>query len=102
MSTDAEDLKDKTENVFDETVDKVGDKAEELWKQLQAKTGFSDEKIDQLKAKASTKIDELKAEMDTWDDEAKEKWEELKGKAGSWWSKIKDEFDGDDEKEKTV
>jgi ElaB/YqjD/DUF883 family membrane-anchored ribosome-binding protein len=102
MTTNNEELKDKAENIFEETVDKVGDKAEALWKQLQAKTGFSDQKIDELKAKASTKIEDLKAEMETWDDEAKEKWAELKGKAGTWWSKIKDEFDGENENDKQV
>jgi len=84
-----------------ETWDKVEDKAEELWKQFQAKTGFSDDKIADLKTKASHKIDELKAEMETWDDTAKVKWEELKGKSGDWWAKIKDKFEGGEDTEKT-
>jgi DNA phosphorothioation-dependent restriction protein DptG len=81
------------EEKFSATWDKVGDKAEELWKQFQAKTGFSDEKIEELKQKASEKIDELKGEMDTWDDEAKTTWEELKTKAGGWWTKLRDSFE---------
>lgn len=65
----------------EEAWDKVEDKAEELWKQFQVKTGFDDEKIAELKAKASHKLEDLKAEMDTWDDEAKAKWEETQGQS---------------------
>jgi ElaB/YqjD/DUF883 family membrane-anchored ribosome-binding protein len=92
--------KDTIGNVIGETWDKVEDKAEELWKQFQAKTGFSDEKINDLKAKASHKVEDIRAEIETWDDEAKEKWDELKVKAGRWWARIKDKFDGDDDNPK--
>ena len=100
MDSKAKGTRSGKENSFDETVDNFSAKAEELWKQFQLKTGFSDDKIESLKIKAASKIDELKVEMDAWDEAAKIKWEALKTSAGSWWDKIKEERDRGDEPHK--